>query len=144
MKNLLFQPSAIPTAMAVLMLASVVARIRAKPWPRPKPRDGGDEGHELAAGRTLAVTCSVVAVLVGLMAMMIDADWFGRDEYGIAFIPTSCLVLGCGVCAIASLRMGKPGKSTFLAVVEVVALVGAFAMMACSGFFLTGLAAGVG
>lgn len=143
MHNPFLQPSAIPAAMAVLMLASVVAQVRAKPWPRPKPRVDGDERHELAAGRTLAVVFCVVAALGSLMAMMIEADWFGRDN-GLVVFPTFFLVLGCGIAAIASLRMGKPGKSAFLNAVEVVALAIAFAMMTCSGLFLTGAAAGVG
>lgn len=144
MQNLLLQPSTIPAAMAVLMLASVVARVRAKPWQRPKPRVDGYEGPEPAAGQTFAIAICVVAVLVGLLAMMIDARWFGRDEYGLVVVPTFCLVLGCGIVAITSLRTGKPGKSAFLAAVEIVALAIAFAMMACSGCLLAGAAAGVG
>lgn len=145
MQNLLLQPSTIPTALALLMLASIVARVRAKPWPRPKPRVGGDEDPQQATSRNgLAVAFGAMAVLVGLLAMMIDARWFGRDEYGIVFIPTSFLILGCSIAAIATLHMGRPGKTAFLATIEAVALVIAFGMMACSGWILTGLASGVG
>lgn len=92
----------------------------------------------------IAVAFCIVAALFGLMAMMIDARWFGSDDYRIACIPTSFLVLGCGIAAIASVRLVEPGKTAFLATVEAAAFVVAFGLMGCSGWMLTALASGAG
>jgi hypothetical protein len=137
MQNLLLQPSAIPTAMALLILASLVQIVRAKSHPGPGPRP------LQPVQKVLALAFGVVAVVASVLATLIDADWIGSDPYRFAVIPATCTVLGCSLGAFATLRSGRTPSSpatTSIAVLLGLAYLVAFGLIACSGMVLAGLA----
>lgn len=158
MNELLQQPSTFVTGFALLMLLGVIVYIRAvdrqqrqrmatrakaptaanlpaeQDLPPPLPESRG----LLPIQKAIAIGASLLAIAVGLVATMIDARWFGRDEYRFVVMPAASLGIGCGLAAVAALCSTKPAplRSAVVLVIQVLLAVTAFGMIGCGGLFM--------
>lgn len=154
MIELLQQPSTTLLAIAIAMLVAVLASIRA--LDRRNRREmsaeaplatGGSDVPPLPRGglvplqRIAAIGCCVLAILASVVATMVDARWFGHDQYRLIALPAACLVLGCGLGAVAALYSSAPERmrSKFSMVVQVGFGLLAFGFAGCGGLVMLGM-----
>jgi hypothetical protein len=154
MIELLQQPSTVVTGFAVLMLVGVLVHVRAVDLGQRKrmtqqakaPTVATTPGENdppllpesrglLPAQKGIAIGASLLAIVVGLVATMIDAGWFGRDEYKLVFFPAMCLCIGCGLAVVAALCSTKPApmRGAVVMAIQVLLAVTAFGMIGCGG-----------
>lgn len=154
MIELLQQPSTVVLAIAVAMLVAVVATIRAldrrhrrdASVQAPRATDSLDVPPLPRSGlvplqRIAAIGCCVLAILAGIVATMVDARWFGHDQYRLVALPAACLVVGCGLGAVAALYSSAPERmrSKFSMVVQIGFGLLAFGLAGCGGLVMLGM-----
>ena len=157
MIELLQQPSTVVTGFAVLMLIGVLVHIRAvdrgqrerlatpptiatapdENDPPPLPESRG----LLPVQKVIAIAASLLAIAVGLVATMVDARWFGRDDYHLVVLPAACLGIGCGLAVVAALCSTKPApmRSAVVMAIQVLLAVTAFGLVGCGGVVMLDL-----
>lgn len=161
MIELLQQPSTVVTVFAVAMLLGVIVHIRAvdrrhrerlsaraktptiastpgeDELPPPLPESRG----LLPVQKILAIGASLLAIAVGLVATMVDARWFGRDDYKLVVLPAACLGIGCGLAVVAALCSTKPApmRGAVVMAFQVLLAVTAFGLIGCGGVFMLDL-----
>lgn len=158
MIELLQQPSTVVTGFALAMLIGVVAYIRSvdrrqrehtAAHAKAPTFDSTNGEHELPPPlptsrgllpiqKAVAIGASLLAIAVGLVATMIDARWFGRDQYRFVVLPAASLGIGCGLAVVAALCSTKPAplRSALVMAIQVLLAVTAFGMIGCGGLFL--------
>lgn len=154
MVELLQQPSTILLAIAIAMLVTILATIRA--LDRRHRRDVSVEASRATDGlgvpplprsglvplqRIAAIGCCVLAIFAGVVATMVDARWFGHDQYRLVALPAACLVVGCGLGAVAALYASAPERmrSKFSMVVQIGFGLLAFGFAGCGGLVMLGM-----
>jgi len=161
MIELLQQPSTVVTGFAVLMLVGVLVHVRAVDRrqrertaakaktvaiastpgdgevPPPLPESRG----LLPVQKAIAIGASLLAIAVGLVATMVDARWFGRDDYHLVVLPAACLGIGCGLAVVAALCSTKPApmRSAVVMAIQVLLAVTAFGLVGCGGVVMLDL-----
>jgi len=152
--ELLQQPSTFVTGFALLMLLGVIFHIRAVDHQQRRRRTPAETptGASLAGEQDLppplpesrglqplqkavAIGAPLLAIAGGLVASMVDAGWFGRDQYGFVVLPAASLGIGCGLAVVAALCSTKPVRTRGAVVmaIQVLLAVAAFGMIGCGG-----------
>jgi len=160
MIELLQQPSSVVTGFAVLMLIGVLVHVRAVDRQQrarlatqakvPTIATAADENDPpplpdsrglLPIQKVIAIGASLLAIAVGLVATMVDARWFGRDDYHLVVLPAACLGIGCGLAVVAALCSTKaaPMRSAVVMAIQVLLAVTAFGLVGCGGVVMLDL-----